>query len=256
MLIFQVQVNCLYESYKEWVILWYEEVIMIKNNEIFLNNIDCLRQEHGYTKMGEFETNVLGLSTGYFSRLRNIPDSLPSADLLLKLSDIFNVSIDILLSADIREIGKNNKLILRFLEELIRDTIDEKIVWERENYPFKNRKIPIDRKNEVTYDTIPNGDKLLTEYAHKVICIIPVLFEGIYEEKPFQIQGYQMVFRNPKEINKRNLHNNICFSDTVIEPIRKKIYELVHCIERKSTDMPLSDLVIQEITELLDNKHM
>lgn len=66
---------------------------MIYGNSLFLANVEHMRKQRG-EKVGEVE-NAVEVSTGYFARLSKNPNTLPGAEVLIKLALHFDISIDI-----------------------------------------------------------------------------------------------------------------------------------------------------------------
>lgn len=77
---------------------------MEQYQKTFSERLRTLRNEHGYKQ--EYLAEKLNISNTVMSRLEN-ESAVPKFDVLIRLSDIFNVSIDYLVGkSDIREIAK------------------------------------------------------------------------------------------------------------------------------------------------------
>lgn len=99
------------------------------NKQRLLDNIDALIKQKNL-KIGEVEKAV-GLSTGYFSRMRKneTSDSAPSVDWIWRLAQYFDVSIEMLLGGDFSNATDNVQYLNRFLKKLIDSTDANKFEW-------------------------------------------------------------------------------------------------------------------------------
>lgn len=221
---------------------------MKKTNQILLQNIDTLRQERGLNKMGDFEANIVGVSAGYFSRLKNTPEAFPSIDVLSKLAELFGVSMDVLINIDIRAMGKNSRLIQNFIDKLKTDTIEGKINWIEERTIFTLHKIPMERKIQCPYDVFINSNPAVAKYDEEQEVILqPLVFEGTTPtENSFKSVGYEISLRKRKN-NHKQKNSVICYSDLVPETICASIFELVQYIGRDLQDIPIEDETIEAI---------
>lgn len=110
-------------------------------NTGLLNNIEILRKERrNEIKIGDLEKQ-LEVSPGYFSRLGKNPKSLPSLNLVVRIAEIFRVSVDFLLVADVNAITETEKLVLSFINKVRDDTIAGKLQWytnDEDYIPYYN----------------------------------------------------------------------------------------------------------------------
>ena len=82
-------------------------------------------------KIGELETE-LGVSTGYLSRLsKSDNDTVPNIDLIWKVAQKLEVSIDSLVGGDFDSSNDNLLFIINFLHSLIEDTDQHGCEWEK-----------------------------------------------------------------------------------------------------------------------------
>lgn len=107
------------------------------NKQLMLDNIAYLLKETG-KKIGELETES-GVSTGYISRISKDGNTKPGIDFIMNVADSLNVSINTLLNIDLTEMTPNEKYLLSFLKKLNKDTIDDKLDWNRESADQLNR---------------------------------------------------------------------------------------------------------------------
>ena len=149
------------------------------DNAKMIENIKKLCNENN-VKISDLEEEV-GLSKGNLSRWAK---SCPSAiEILIKISEKFNVPVDYILNINYmenNESGKNSTL-----NQLIMQTEEEVVVWEKLTYT-KSKKIPVVNSiNELVY----NSNILL--------------YETVFN-------GYHMIFvhYNDTNINKLFIENN------------------------------------------------
>jgi transcriptional regulator with XRE-family HTH domain len=107
------------------------------NKQLMLDNITYLLKETG-KKIGELETDA-GVSTGYISRISKDGNTKPGIDFIMNVADSLNVSINTLLNVDLTAMTPNERYLLSFLKKLNKDTIDDKLDWNRESADQLNR---------------------------------------------------------------------------------------------------------------------
>ncbi len=83
--------------------------------------------------LGEFEKRI-GKAPGYLSRYRKKTDigddAYPTGDILLRIANELNISIESLLTDDLSEEQSNLHTLKDFIRKLRVDTINRKIVWD------------------------------------------------------------------------------------------------------------------------------
>lgn len=220
-------------------------------NEILLQNIETMRKEHGFNKVGDFETQKINVSTGYFSRLTKMPENFPPMDVMLKLSETFGVSIDVLVKTDIRAMGKNSRLIQKYIEKLKDKTIQGDMKWEEIHTINALSKIEINRKKKCPYKIYINHNPVAARYGDEQrVYVQPLIFEGKYEEgHNVQRMEYQIYIAKGKGLNENR--TVICYSDLVIDIIRDSIYELVQFIGRNLIDTQMDEKAIEAVQDFL-----
>lgn len=100
------------------------------DKDILFGNIAYLLKERE-KKIGELESDA-GVSPGYISRTSKEENTRPGIDFIVKVAEVFEVSMDTLLRVKLYEISSTEKYILSFLEKLNQDTIQEELDWKRE----------------------------------------------------------------------------------------------------------------------------
>ena len=83
-------------------------------------------------KLGQIEKEA-GCQPGYMSRLDKTDSATdPSAEFIVTAAQILGVSVDVLLNVTIKYLTDSERYMIRFLEKLIRDTVSEKLGWNKE----------------------------------------------------------------------------------------------------------------------------
>lgn len=101
------------------------------DNSILVSNITHLAKSNDI-RLGELE-KMLGVSAGYISRTaKENTNKRLSIDVVWKLSQFFNVSIDNLVSHDLRLPSETAALLCRFVTKLSSQTMMDEIEWECE----------------------------------------------------------------------------------------------------------------------------
>lgn len=94
-----------------------------------MNNINVLIKEKGL-KVGEVE-NAVGISVGYLSKMtKSDKESMPGVDLIYKLAQKLEVSVEALINGDFNKSNDNLLFLINFLHCLQQDTDLHKIEWE------------------------------------------------------------------------------------------------------------------------------
>lgn len=96
-----------------------------------VSNIEYLLKRRNI-KVGDLE-NQCGVSTGYISRLKNNDnnDTSPSAEVLLKLSKLLNVSLTSLLCSNFELMTETELFLQMFLVDMISKTESNQLFWDR-----------------------------------------------------------------------------------------------------------------------------
>lgn len=99
------------------------------NNGILIKNLTFLLKKYNL-RMGDLE-KILGISAGYISRTakENSTKKL-SIDVVWKIAELFEVSVDKLINDDISELTGNIGLIVDFMEKLKNQTECVDIEWD------------------------------------------------------------------------------------------------------------------------------
>ena len=103
---------------------------MMRNfdKDLFIKNIYFLLKEKEL-KIGQIEER-LGVSTGYFSRLKDSVNANPSIELVCSISELFNISIDRLLYSDLSGLNVGVNYILNAVDILMNKIKNADINWD------------------------------------------------------------------------------------------------------------------------------
>jgi len=93
-----------------------------------IDNIYFLAKKNNLT-LGKLE-EMVGVSQGYLSRLK--VTSVINVELLIKIANVFNVSLEDLIWINFASLTETDEYILRFLEKLSKDTDNDSLVWTLE----------------------------------------------------------------------------------------------------------------------------
>ena len=131
--------------------------------EIMFNNISFLMKKQK-KRIGEIE-KAAGVSPGYISRAGKDEKARPGIDFIVKAADILGVSIDTLISVDLTKLTPTEEYLITFLDKLINDTTEDKLVWNCETEEYLNNKLEI------------------TEHGAEIYCEHPLfVIKGSYDE--------------------------------------------------------------------------
>lgn len=114
------------------------------NSKLFTDNaLFLIRQKN--LRIGQVETDA-GVSPGFFSKLTKEGSSKPSIEFAMRVAKILDTSLDLLISIDLTDMGPNESYILKFLSQLVKDTVAGDLPWraqtkhQLENVRVKNGK--------------------------------------------------------------------------------------------------------------------
>ena len=100
------------------------------DRKLLFDNITFLVKRAGL-KIGEVEQNA-GVSAGYIARTTKDGNAKPGIEFIIGMAEQLNVSTDLLLKTDLSKIDANAAYLIGFIEKLIRDTVENRLYWERE----------------------------------------------------------------------------------------------------------------------------
>lgn len=158
---------------------------MCATNTIFLKNIEAIRKEKNM-KLGDMEKEI-GVSLGYFSRLGKNKESLPSMDIVLKVSKCLSISVDDLLKTNLYMLTGTERLVLDFIKKIFDDTRLGKLEWERENLITDYKSLEIaESKQTYGFKAYTNGHVYRTKISEaQGIEIRPLVLKHKGQEFPF-----------------------------------------------------------------------
>ena len=134
-----------------------------------ISNIYFLAKRNGI-KIGDIEARA-ELSAGYISRLSKEDNKTPlSLDMVLAASELFEVSVESLLTCNFEAMTSTQDFLLRFIDKLITDTEMNKLRWNCETADFLNS-MECDINGQVPhplFDYIETWTPGETEYPDKI----------------------------------------------------------------------------------------
>ena len=99
------------------------------DKKVLLKNISYLIKKKGI-KIGELEKSI-GVSAGYISRINKKNDGVSTnVDIIYKIAHELGVTMDVLVSVDLEEIGDNEQYLLNFFKSLESKTDARMIFWD------------------------------------------------------------------------------------------------------------------------------
>lgn len=102
----------------------FDKSILFRNIRELLKNSDV--------KLGQIEREA-GCQAGYMSRLEKAGNtSDPSVEFVVTAAKLLNVSVDLLINADVGTITPTEEYMLEFLNTMIEDTRTDSLTWKRE----------------------------------------------------------------------------------------------------------------------------
>lgn len=107
------------------------------NKKLMFDNISFMLKEFG-KKIGELEIEA-GVSPGYISRTTKDESGKPGIDFIIKVADALNTSVDTLLNVDLTSLTPTERYLISFLEKLKKDTVSDKLEWNRQSADSLNR---------------------------------------------------------------------------------------------------------------------
>lgn len=102
----------------------FDKSILFRNIRELLKNSDV--------KLGQIEREA-GCQAGYMSRLEKAGNtSDPSVEFVVTAAKLLNVSVDLLINADVGTVTPTEEYMLKFLNSMIEDTRSDDLTWKRE----------------------------------------------------------------------------------------------------------------------------
>ncbi len=98
-------------------------------NDFFLLNVEYIRKKRN-EKVGDLE-KAIEVSAGYFARLSKNPETMPGAEVLVKISRHYNVSIDSLLLRYIPGSYEMNDMITKYIHKIYSWTDEGRLFWKK-----------------------------------------------------------------------------------------------------------------------------
>lgn len=110
------------------------------NKKLMLDNISFKLKETG-KKIGELETEA-GVSTGYISRTSKDGNTKPGIDFVINVAEALGISVDTLINVNMAGLTPTELYLISFFEKLKKDTVADKLEWNRESEEILNSQNP------------------------------------------------------------------------------------------------------------------
>lgn len=104
---------------------------------ILFSNIRELSKRYNI-KLGDIEKEA-GVALGYMSRLnKQVSTAEPSLEFVCTAAEMLKTDIDSLLKGNLLSLSASEEYIMNFLKKLIKETEDEKLIWNVEKADYLN----------------------------------------------------------------------------------------------------------------------
>ena len=234
---------------------------------LLARNIKYIAEQKGM-KIGALEKKI-DVSTGYFSRLANEESKSGSSqlDIIFQAANILEISINMLISADLSSLTPNEKLLFEFFDKVQKDTAEENIVWEMESqkmlndedYASKHPLFQMDEYDNFYYKSQFDTDALISADCFKCAINGTTLYLMSVFCKETNSNGFELYFVTKRKF-KQDLMKNLK-EKTVVEKICKaypnsnlynQISSLYNDAAESSRHLKLSDSVLSTIKEYIN----
>ena len=217
-----------------------------------VSNIEYLLKRRNI-KVGDLESQC-GVSTGYISRLKNneSSDASPSAEVLLKLSKVLNVSLTSLLCSEYESMTETELFLQMFLVDIINKTESNQLVWNRnqpssifnETFGDGYTKIPV---IEVYTDTYGDGHlfyySLFSESSMSVDEYYYTLYSNnnVYYLIPVSDEGKDVIYELYLLLDNQSFKTVCCSDEDTKTAIGQLLNDLYTSVEKSCKQIRIDD---------------
>lgn len=230
-----------------------------------VSNIEYLLKRRNI-KVGDLE-NQCGVSTGYISRLKNNDnnDTSPSAEVLLKLSKVLNVSLTSLLCSEYESMTETELFLQMFLVDIINKTESNQLVWNRnqpssifdETFDDGYKKLPI-----IDIYPDPYGDghlyyySLFSEGSMAVDGYYYTLYSNnnVYYLIPVSDEGKDVVYELYLLLANQSFKKVCCSDEDTKTAIGQLLNDLYTSVEQSCKQVRIDDDVKKSLEDFLGTK--
>ncbi|MBQ8028505.1 MAG: helix-turn-helix transcriptional regulator [Clostridia bacterium] len=183
--------------------------MFVSNKELLFSNISTLTKRHN-KKIGDVEKEA-GVSAGYFSRVaKNKYKASLSIESLIKVANLFDISVDALLFTKLNNSNSSEAYILNFICNLIRLTEGGEINWQtlvtdtfinpkcKASEQYKSNPLfQFDHDAYETYDLIDKNEIVYPSKFHKDCIAVPhdYVFTAMIEDVGEICYMHNRIFR-------------------------------------------------------------
>lgn len=211
------------------------------DDAVLIKNLKHLMEESGL-RIAQLE-DILQLSKGYISRIaNNKTNKRMSVDALWKISKLFGISMQTLVTNDLAKMTDSELYILRLVEKISAESRDIKLYWQKGCDYIGDYDIESD---SYSYPYIVQSDKY--EYVDSnfkcfsaklneklSVCVANVSYKKV--EDGCKVDSYELWLGNLETGTKEG----ICSTLTLEPSIASVVYELVNLIEDSMCSTALS----------------
>lgn len=218
------------------------------DDAILIKNLKHLMKESGL-RIAQLE-DILQLSKGYISRIaNNKTNKRMSVDALWKISNLFGISMQTLVTNDLAKMTDSELYILRLVEKISAESRDRKLSWQKGcdyigdydmesdsySYPYI---VQSDK-----YEYIDSNFKCFSAKLNEKlsVCVANVNYKRV--EDGCKVDSYEIWLGNLESGNKEG----ICSTLTLEPSIASVVFELVKVIDDSMCSTALSKNALELI---------
>ena len=258
------------------------------DKDILLSNITYLSKKKGI-KIGDLE-NYIGVSKGYISRFGKKNGISIGIDIVVSIAQKLEVSLDVLLFSDLKEMDENDQYNLALINKLIRSTEDKSIFGEKIE-PYKIRRIMdrkynsslpmfVERGNKTIYESCFLERELYQEFEQyeakpwykwkmdkrNTMYLIYMLYktydnevQEVYEmylqSSGFREEddGYEIDEYGERDWLRSVKYTPLCCSLTSVNEIRNAMASLYRTAEKYKNEVKLSDSIKNDLDRFINS---
>ena len=231
-----------------------------------ISNVEYLLKKRN-VKVGDLE-NQCGVSTGYISRLKNNDsnDVSPSAEVLLRMSLILNVSLTSLLCSDYESMTETELFLQMFLVDMIKKTETDQVFWNRcasyfiysETFDDNETKLPIIGSYKTTYGN--EETYYYSLFAEKGMTVEDYYYtlylnNNVYYLIPVSSDATGLIYELYILLPNQSFKTICCSSDDTNSAIGKLLKDLYTSVEKSCKQVRIDDDVKKSLEDFIFGKN-
>lgn len=211
------------------------------DDAVLIKNLKHLMEESGL-RIAQLE-DILQLSKGYISRIaNNKTNKRMSVDALWKISKLFGISMQTLVTNDLAKMTDSELYILRLVEKISAESRDIKLYWQKGcdyigDYDMEsdNYYYPYIVQSD-KYEYVDSNFRCFSAKLNEKlsVCVANVSYKKV--EDGCQVDSYELWLGNLETGTKEG----ICSTLTLEPSIANVVYDLVNLIENSMCSTALS----------------